>query len=233
MLIFISKGMLRRILLVIMLVLVSCSYLGWWLRPQWSSGELRELTLLIDAGHGGVDGGTSDDQGNLEKDINLAIALKLRDQLKGSGLRLVMTRETDTDLAPFSSGKGGRHRRDLLRRLEKAKENQCLLLVSIHCDSINVASRFGAVAFYNSLSVKSKELALTIQDELNLIQTRQFKAAPGKYLIIGQREIPGVLVEVGFLSNPEEAKALQTEEHQTKLAMAIAKGVLKYCQGLL
>lgn len=230
MVIILSKPMVRLILLIAAIICVGMSYICWYFESFWTQGSLSRLTLLIDPGHGGVDGGAQDDHGNLEKHINLAIGLKVREQLKASGIHIVMTREEDTDLAPFRIGQRGRHRRDLMARIEKARSNNCLFLVSIHCDASVETKRRGAFVFYNYLSAESKELAQTIQQELNQLQQRQFKAAPGKYLIIRQPGITGVLIEVGFLSNPEEAALLQQEEYQSKLALAIAKGILQYCR---
>lgn len=211
-------------------MIIACSYILWYGAPRWSQGKLNALTLLIDPGHGGVDGGAQDRNGHLEKDINLAVAKYLREHLRQSGLNIVMTRETDTDLAPFQSGRTGRHRRDLLQRIAKAKENRCLFLVSIHCDAFTDSGRRGAFTFYNYQSPESKALANAIQSQLNRFQQKNFKAAPGKYLIIRQSGVTGVLVEIGFLSNPQEADCLQNPTYQERLAIAIAAGILQYCR---
>lgn len=233
MIIIISKSKLRLITAVMALICVLASYGFWFWNSHRIAGKLGEMTLLIDPGHGGVDGGTQDHHGNLEKDINLAIALKVRDQLRESGIRVVMTRDRDTDLAPFRPGRGGRHRRDLLNRIEKARRHNCLFLVSIHCDAEQGGKRHGAFTFYNYLSTESKELALAIQAELNKVQERAHKSAPGKYLIIRQTGVTGVIVEVGFLSHPAEAEALQSDVYRDKLAMAIAAGILNYCRNFI
>lgn len=231
--VIISKDKLRMIGAILALICVLISYGFWFWNTHRIAGKLSKLTILIDPGHGGVDGGTQDHHGNLEKNINLAIALKVREQLQESGLRIVMTRDTDTDLASFQIGRGGRHRRDLLSRVEKAREHNCLFLVSIHCDAERGGKRRGAFTFYNYLSEESKTLAKAIQTELNHFQGRNFKSAPGKYLIIRQTGVTGILVEVGFLTNREEAEALQTPAHQEKLALAIAAGILKYCRSFI
>ncbi len=198
-----------------------------------TQGVLGKLTVVIDPGHGGVDGGTADRQGNLEKDINLKIALKTSEQLRQSGLRVIMTRNRDADLAPFLSGRKGRHRRDLIGRINKALAARCLAMVSIHCDYSADPHKQGAVVFYNYHSVASKEIAGLIQEELNSIQKRTGKIAPGKYLIIRQKAITGVLVEVGFLSNQIDAEKLQTDLYQEQVGTAISKGVLRYCRKTL
>jgi N-acetylmuramoyl-L-alanine amidase len=189
---------------------------------------LGRITVAVDPGHGGVDGGAQDCQGNLEKDINLAIGLAVEKQLRQSGLTVVMTRRTDTDLAPFHSGQSGRHRRDLNRRIEIARQNRCQCLVSIHCDASEATRKKGAFVFYNWRSSLSRNLAEAIQHELNQVQARPGKIAPGKYLVIRQEGLPGVLVEVGYLSNQEERQLLQNRSYQAKIGLAITRGILGF-----
>ena len=189
--------------------------------------KLGQTTILIDPGHGGIDGGTQDRAGNLEKDINLAIARKIRTQLAQCGVNVVMTREKNTELAPYQPGRGGRHRRDLTARIDRARRAKALFLVSIHCDWSTAANRRGMVAFYYYRNPTGKNLALSIQEELNKIQPQPQKAAPGKYFILEQPGINGVIVEVGFLSHPEEAALLQRPDYQEKVALAIAQGILR------
>jgi N-acetylmuramoyl-L-alanine amidase len=197
-------------------------------RPFLTQGRLGRLTVALDPGHGGIDGGAGDSWGNLEKDINLAIGLEIEKQLCQSGLSVVLTRRTDTDLDPFCSGRPGRHRRDLLRRIAIARSRRCLFLVSIHCDSSTESRKSGAFVFYNWRSSRSKRLADAIQQELNQIQARPGRSAPGKYLVIRQDGLPGVLVEAGYLSNPKEAQLLQNPRYRTEIALAISRGILRY-----
>jgi N-acetylmuramoyl-L-alanine amidase len=200
------------------------------------SGLIRSLiaetgpVVVVDPGHGGVDGGTSDQEGTLEKDINLAIALRLRDHLRAGGVKVVMTRTTDTDLSPFRPGKSGRHRRDLAARIEKARNTRAVCLISIHCDWAGDKKRRGAVVFYNPRNNTGKELACAIQEELNRIQAVPQKAAPGNFFILNQSGLTAVLVEAGFLSHPEEARLLGTPVYQDRLARAIANGIRGYFQ---
>jgi N-acetylmuramoyl-L-alanine amidase len=202
--------------------------IGYQYQTTRVQGWLGQLTVALDPGHGGVDGGAGDNQGNLEKNINLAIGLEVEKQLRQSGLAVVMTRRTDTDLAPFRSGQGGRHRRDLLRRIEIARRRRCLFFVSIHCDSSVESRKNGAFVFYNWRSSPSKGLADAIQQELNQIQSKPGKSAPGKYLVIRQNGLTGVLVEVGYLSHPEERQELQNPQYQARMGLAIARGILGF-----
>jgi N-acetylmuramoyl-L-alanine amidase len=199
-------------------------------RHQRVLGRLSRLTVVIDPGHGGVDGGAGDNRGNLEKEVNLQIGLRIRQQLRQSGLNVIMTRETDSDLAPFRLGQGGRHRRDLLRRIEIARQNKALFFVSIHCDSTTATRKRGAFVFFNWRSVLSRGLAAAIQTEINQVQQKPGKIAPGKYLVIRQNGVTGVLVEVGYLSNQEEAVLLHNKNYQENLGLSISRGILKFCR---
>ncbi len=191
--------------------------------------QIGEMIILIDPGHGGVDGGTRDAWGHLEKDINLMLGKEIQRQLTASGMQVVMTREQDIALAPFT-GRPGRHSRDLQERIRRARQHQCLFLVSIHCDWSKDPAETGAKVFYHAGVPESKQLALTIQKQLNRNQPRQRKAAPGKYFVIRQPGVTGVIVEVGFLSNPQEAKSLQEKAFQRQLALAVAQGILAHSQ---
>jgi N-acetylmuramoyl-L-alanine amidase len=231
--IFILKQKLFHSLIVLGILFGLTGPLFLLFQVRKTQGVLGKLTIVIDPGHGGVDGGTSDWQGRLEKDLNLKIAQKTGKQLRQTGLKVVLTRNRDTDLAPFLAGRKGRHRRDLMGRINKALRNRCVALVSIHCDFSTDSRKQGAVVFYNYLSEASKEIAGLIQEELNMVQKRPGKIAPGKYLIIRQKGLAGVLVEAGFLSSRIDAEKLQTDQYQELLAGAISRGILRYCRKTL
>lgn len=230
--IILTRDKIQLFLYLLGIILCLFILFPYFSNTKYTKGSLSRITLLVDPGHGGVDGGTADHLGNLEKDINLAIALKLRAQLRQSGLNVFMSRETDTELSPFIKGRQGRHRRDLSARIEKAKTTGSLFIISIHCDWSTDRGRHGMIAFYNYQDPAGKKLALIVQEEFNKIQKTPQKAAPGDYFIIKQPGVSGVLLEVGFLSNPEEAVLLQNKEYQEKIALAIANGILQYCRNL-
>ena len=227
MILIVNKAKLKLIAGFILWSLLVCALVFY--KHYATECSLQELSVAIDPGHGGVDSGTKDGYGNFEKAINLDIALHLRTQLSQGGLKVVMTRETDTDLASFMIGKTGRHRRDLLGRIRTARDKRCRYLISIHCDWSPQQGRCGASVFYNSSSPESEKLAGSIQEELNQILKKPGRVAPGRYFILRQKEITGVLVETGFLSNPDEARLLRNQDYQKQLALAIAKGILKIC----
>ena len=204
------------------------------LTSVWKTqSSLQELRVLVDPGHGGVDGGTCDSQGNPEKQINLNIALRIREHLHQSGLHVILTREKDMDLAPFSFFKRGRHLRDLMARIRKARGNRCLFLVSIHCDWSKDQQQSGAKVFYNHQSPVGRRLAEVIQSELNIFQQMNRKVAQGEFYMLKQRGVAGVIIEAGMLSNRYEALKLQNPNYQEQLALVIAKGVLKFCRQYL
>ncbi|MGG6312172.1 N-acetylmuramoyl-L-alanine amidase CwlD [Paenibacillus macerans] len=200
----------------------------------WSL-PLAGQIIALDAGHGGPDGGASSRQGLIEKDINLAVSLYLRDYLQQAGAVVVMTREADKDLANADTkGYSKRKTEDLKSRVRFVEERQANLLVSIHMNSIPSPRWRGAQTFYYPSHGDSANLAALVQEELkrNLENTdRVAKPADKKVYLIESVKIPSVLVEVGFLSNPGEAQLLGSETYQRKVAASIYQGILRYYSG--
>ncbi|MEN6462326.1 MAG: N-acetylmuramoyl-L-alanine amidase CwlD [Syntrophomonas sp.] len=185
--------------------------------------------IVVDAGHGGQDPGAV--RGNLrEKDITLPIAKKLNKYLGQAGAVVIMTRKTDTDLAgeDFKGTVREHKRKDLANRVEKANKAKADLYISIHTNA-DVSPRWsGAQTFYCGTSEKSKLMAESIQQELtNVLGNTKRKAKTGSYYISDNTEMTTVIVEVGFISNPEEANLLTNKEYQDKLAYAIFSGIAK------
>lgn len=190
------------------------------------SGEI----ILIDPGHGGPDGGAGNKDA-LEKDIALNISIKLRDYLQQQGALVVMTREKDADLAnEGTKGLSRRKTEDLKRRLEMINESEASFYVSIHLNAIPSPRWRGAQTFYAPQLKENEKAAKFIQDEFrkNLGNTTR-KAKPiNQVYILKYAKKPGVLVEAGFLSNPEERELLKDEEYQEKIAASIYQGILRY-----
>ncbi len=195
------------------------------------SAEER-VTVIIDAGHGGRDGGASTEDGVLEKDLNLAVAKKLESLLSLSEVNVVMTRETDVMLAEESSS----HKKldDLNARLAIAEENENCIFVSIHMNKFPVEKYRGLQVYYSKNHEGSRVLADMIQEKtaahLQSGNARLTKAADSSIYILHHIEVPAVLVECGFLSNNEEAELLQNEEYQASLAALIAASVLEFIE---
>lgn len=183
------------------------------------SGKL----IVIDVGHGGKDAGTSY-QNVLEKDLNLAIAFKLKDELIKSGSDVIMTREGDYDLASPDASR--RKKSDFDNRIKLINDSQADLYISVHINYLDDSSYSGAQVFYEGDN--NKTLATYLQEQLNIISyPRSIKPMPNIYMY-QYLKIPGVLVECGFISNSFERKKLQDESYQQLLATTITKGVINY-----
>ncbi|WP_019635802.1 N-acetylmuramoyl-L-alanine amidase CwlD [Paenibacillus fonticola] len=206
-------------------------------RNVWNywSLPLAGVTIALDAGHGGADGGAISRQGLIEKDINLAVALYLRDYLQQAGAVVVMTREDDRDLAnEGTKGYSKRKTEDLKRRVRFIEEKEAKMLISIHMNSVPSAKWRGAQTFYFPPNEKSYDLAYLIQEELirNLENSdRVAKKNDKRVYLLEAVKIPSALVEVGFLSHPEEAALLGNEQYQRKVAASIYQGILRYSAG--
>ena len=187
------------------------------------------VSIVVDPGHGGNDPGKVGVTGALEKDINLQIAVKLSDYLKEKGMETVLTRETDISLA--EEGASSTQVSDLKKRVEIIEEEAPEMTVSIHQNSYTDSSVSGAQVFYYGQSQEGKQLAEAIQENLagtlDPSNKREAKANES-YYILKRTSVPTVIVECGFLSNPEEESLLQDEEYQDKLVEAIYKGIEAY-----
>lgn len=187
--------------------------------------NVRRNLVVLDPGHGGRDPGKVGAQGEQEKDINLAISLKVKERLEKDGVEVVMTREKDVMLADEDAS--NKKLEDLNNRISIINERQPAVAVSIHQNSYSDASVKGAQVFYFTHSDKGKQAAEAMQKELlefDQENTRKIKANDTYYLL-KKTEVPTVIVECGFLSCPEEAALLTDEAYQKKLAEAIAKGI--------
>ncbi|MEI7028285.1 N-acetylmuramoyl-L-alanine amidase CwlD [Paenibacillus sp. y28] len=199
----------------------------------WTT-PLSGKVIALDAGHGGPDGGAVSESGVIEKDINLAISLYLRDYLQQAGAIVLMTRESDQDLADADTkGYSKRKTEDLLRRVDFIRKNKADLLVSVHLNSIPSNKWSGAQTFYSPQNTEGKVLSTLIQEELkaSLGNTERLARPENTVYLLKATELPASLIEVGFLSNPGEASLLATEKYQKKLAEAIYRGILRYCSG--
>jgi len=188
-----------------------------------------ETFIVIDSGHGFFDGGKIGVSGTQEKEINLAIAGKLRDDLELQGLEVRMTRENDEVL--YDGQRPADKKEDMRKRTALMNTEGCILAVSIHQNSFTEEKYKGAQVFYYKPSEESHRLASAIQQSLIEFQdpenTRQEKANED-YYILRKETVPTVICECGFLSNPQEEALLCTEAYQEKTAWAISVGILRY-----
>ena len=195
-----------------------------------SAPVLRENTIIIDAGHGGVDGGATSCTGVLESNLNLQIALRLDDLMHLLGYQTVMIR-TD-DISVYTEGETIAEKKvsDLKERVRIVNERENAILISIHQNTFS-DSRFGGAQVFYAATEGSYELAQTLQKTfvtiLNPGSNRKSKKANGIYLM-KQIQTIGVLIECGFLSNPEEEAMLRSDDYQKRLCCVIASSISNF-----
>ena len=185
--------------------------------------------VVIDAGHGGSDPGKIGVNNALEKDINLSIALKVKDILEKKGITVVLTRENEDGL--YQETDTNKKRSDMQKRCQIIAESKCTIAVSIHQNSYHEESVAGPQVFYYATSTQGQQLATIIQNELieQLAPEKKRTAkANDSYYLLKKAVCPIVIVECGFLSNWNEAALLVTDEYQQKVAQAVADGIEKH-----
>lgn len=230
------------IFISVLIVLVCVSTFSIWFYQigrsdqhiQTLSWVVSSKKIAIDPGHGGIFPGKVENDLK-EKDINLAIAQKLAGIFEESGAMIILTRNTDSDLIdPNLNGSFlTKQRSDLESRVKLAQNYGAHLFVSIHCNSIPSPRWAGAQTFYDPDNKESELLGKTIQGEIikQLKNTKRQALVRRDTFLFDNLEIPTVIIECGFLSNPQEAKLLSQEDYQYRLAYAIYSGIVKYLAG--
>lgn len=173
------------------------------------------VKVCIDAGHGGNDPGAIGSSGTKEKDINLAVAKKLGELLKAEGISVQLTRLLDTTL-------------ELSDRVEIANKTSADYFISIHCNSASSPTANGVETYCYKFGGEGEKLAKAVQEEL-VKATGLFNRGvkEGNFQVIRETKMPAILIELAFISNPNEEKLLNTPQFQSKCAIAIMKGVKK------
>jgi N-acetylmuramoyl-L-alanine amidase len=224
----------KIILLLVLFILVLCLGTALFIpRAQPAAGvtsvqmlPLAGKVFVLDPGHGGYDPGVMQDN-VLEKQIVLEIALKLRHYLQSAGARVVMTRETDRDFLTVAGGP--KKQQDMKNRMQIANEAKPDLFLSIHINSINSAVWHGAQTFYKSNCEQSKGAAEKIQKQLIRVLANTDRAVKaGDFYVLNNMESAAVLVECGFLSNPQEAELLADPAYQSKIAWSVYLGLVSF-----
>lgn len=191
----------------------------------------EEKIILIDPGHGGVDGGAESKRGTIEKNINLSISLKLKDSLKKLGYTVIMTREEDKGLYTEGGSLNKKKNEDLNNRCRIKRESNCDVFISIHQNFFEQSHYSGAQVWY-SKNEESEKLAHIIQQnlrkDLNNKNKRVEKLGNTYKILRCSSNIPSVIVECGFLTNPQEEKELIKDEYQNKIADSIVKSIEEY-----
>ena len=200
--------------------------------PLPTDTDMGNVTIVIDAGHGGEDGGC-EGNGLVEKNLNLDISMRLASLLRKAGVNVVMTRETDILLYDKNSDYEGKKKvQDVRRRLEIATEQENAVLVSIHMNYFAETKYSGLQVWYSKNDSKSRILANLIQTEVKTTlqpnNKRSIKEATSGIFLLNNATFPAVLVECGFLSNTDEARALGDAEYRQALAKSIFEAIMKY-----
>ena len=196
------------------------------------NAEENNKVIVIDPGHGGIDGGAKSENGVIEKDINLSISLKTKAALESKGYKVIMTRSEDVGL--YTEGKKVREKKieDLGNRVKIKKENKCDASISIHQNMFPQKNCKGAQV-WSANNEPSQKLGKIIQqkfkEEVDQNNKREAKVAKKEYKILNDGyEGASVIVECGFLSNPEECELLGKEDYQNKIANTLANAIDEY-----
>ncbi len=188
----------------------------------------NKTTIVIDVGHGGSDPGKVGIQGIKEKDVNLAIARYLKNYLIAEDYTVYMTRETDQGL--YDESVSNKKKSDLSNRIQFLQKKNASCMISIHQNSYPDTIQHGAQTFYYEGREEDKNFAQYVQDSLLAFDpsnTRQIKSNTS-YYILKNAQVPSILIECGFLSNPEETANLTDPNYQKQIAYAIAIGTCRY-----
>lgn len=197
-----------------------------------NSSPNETKTIIIDPGHGGMDGGAVGINGCLEKDINLNISRYIMYFCRLSGINCVLTRSEDVMLIPKYNGSVNKKRADLVARTEIADSFENSVFVSIHQNNFSIGKYNGLQVFYSPNNESGEYLAEIISNRNRSMidgnNTREIKKAGTEIYILDNIRKPAVLVECGFLSNADEAKKLSTEEYQKKIAFMIYVSLMDF-----
>lgn len=193
------------------------------------------LTFVLDAGHGGEDGGAVGVNGVYEKDLNLRITVALGHLLEEAGYTVVYTRTEDRLLyTPEQDIRGQRKMYDLRNRLDIAEAQEGAVLISIHMNKFSAARYSGLQVYYSQNEAGSRILAdkiqSTVKADLQPANSRAIKAADENIYLLHHATLPAVLIECGFLSNPAECEKLSTEDYQKALSFSIFCGIMEYIE---
>ena len=209
-------------LIMFIVLLMSLQFVDARVKPK---KPLSGKIITVDPGHGGRDAGTSY-QGLYEKDLNLEISKVLKKVLEKAGAKVYMIRNDDSDLS--SKWDSAKKRGDLYRRILKIQENKSDLYLSIHINYHYYSSVSGAEVLYHPINPNNLVLAESIMNEFKTdLKTDREVIKTNLYLYSNTR-VPGVLIECGFISNPNERYLLQKESYQEKISNSITKGVENY-----
>ena len=218
----------KSLLILIALIVFAGASAGIFAGVAGASAHAGERTIVIDAGHGGVDAGVRGKiSGEKESDINLSIAKHLKGYLSGAGFNAVMTRTTQGGL--YGTSTKGFKMRDMKKRKQVIEESSADMVVSIHQNFCPLPSKRGSHVFFDKTSEAGKLLADSIQHSLNALNGADGNTSlAGDYYMLKCTQNPSVIVECGFLSNSEDERLLCTDEYRKNVAYAVFRGIVAY-----
>jgi N-acetylmuramoyl-L-alanine amidase CwlD len=202
---------------------------------QWVWDNYRVKKIVLEPGHGGQDPGAIAADGTLEKDVTLAFGLKTRNELVKRGYQVVMVRETDRQLAPYTTDLA----KELQARVDVSKQSNAHLYVSLHANSYSSAASYGTETYYNSTDnydgsvnpfpVQSKQLASVLQKRtVRAMGTYDRGVKNSNFYVLRKNTVPAVLIEIGFMSNPSDLNKMKDAALQQKFAVEFAAGIDEY-----
>ncbi len=221
---------IKKKTILIIFVLVAFASIISVLAITTSSMPKPEYTIVIDAGHGGRDGGAiGKTTGITESELNLKYALTLKNLCEDFGIGVVMTRSDMNGL--YDESASNKKKSEMEKRKKIINESGADLMVSIHMNSFPLSSSQGAYVFYANGSDKGFELAKSVQTSLCLsFETARKTVTVGDYFVLNYSNIPAILIECGFLSNPVEEIKLQDDEYCKNFCYSILAGIISYFQ---
>ena len=216
----------RTLCAILVGVILVCSVVGVCYAVRAASSPKAQYTIVIDAGHGGRDGGAVGSTGVTESELNLEFSLKLKELCEEYGFKVVLTRKDMNGLySLFATNKKKSEMKKRQEIIEKAKPD---VVVSIHMNSFSSSSS-GAQCFYASGNEAGEKLATRVQQALSTeIEHTGVTAKVGDFYVLNCTDYASVLVECGFLSNPEEEQKLCDEEYQSEFCRTLLYGILDY-----
>lgn len=224
--IYLNGDSMRKIYSFILLIIFLFSFSFVKANTPKYNLELIGKVIYLDAGHGGLDPGTVY-KNIYEKDINLEICKKLQEMLEKEGAIVYQTRYDDYDLS--NNFEKSRKKSDLNNRAKIINDSKADMYISIHLNSINSSTWSGAQVFYDDVNKNNHELAKVMQQQLkkDTKTTREIKEI--KTMLMNRKiKVPGILIEAGFLSNPNDRYLLRQSNYQYRLSESIKKGIIKY-----
>ena len=220
----IVKSAIIYVVIIMLFSVISFAFTGF---SKTTLSNYNGYTIVIDAGHGGRDGGSVGVGGTVEKEVNLKYALKLKDKLVKMGYKVILTRKDDDGL--YSNLASNKKISDLNKRMDIIKKANPNLMVSIHMNSFSDRSAKGAMTYYRVDDGPSKMVGDYVQKSLKEnCGARWEQAKTGDYYILNSSYYTSILVECGFLSNPDEEEMLNSSEYCEKIVNSIAIGIGLY-----